>query len=85
MQSLWDLAAGETRRLAAFDDSLDPAYRRRLVELGFQPGVAITCDRRPTLGAPRLYRVEASVFSLEDTVARSVLLAPASDPAESTG
>jgi Fe2+ transport system protein FeoA len=78
-QSLWDLQSGETRRLGTFDERLDPAYKQRLLELGFQPGVAVTCDRRPPFGAPRLYRIEASVFSLEDAVARCVLLAPAAE------
>jgi Fe2+ transport system protein FeoA len=73
-QSLWDLQSGETRRLGTFDSTLDPAYQQRLAELGFVPGVAIACARRPVLGAPCLYRIEASVFSLDDTLARCVLL-----------
>jgi Fe2+ transport system protein FeoA len=73
-RTLMDMRAGERGRIGGFDSTLDPAYQQRLAELGFVPGVAIACARRPVLGAPCLYRIEASVFSLDDTLARCVLL-----------
>lgn len=73
---LWDLRAGEQGRLAAFDEALDPRYRIRLTELGFQPGASVECMRRPAFGAPRVFRVGGAVFSLEDVLARRVFLEP---------
>lgn len=85
--SLWNLRSGESRRLLGFTDSLDETYQTRLAELGFQPGSQVTCVMRPALGAPRVYRIQASVFSLEDSVAREVLVesqapAPSADRAQ---
>jgi Fe2+ transport system protein FeoA len=79
-QSLWDLRTGDTRRLAGFTESLDETYQTRLGELGFQPGTLVTCVMRPALGAPRVYRIQASVFSLEDSVAREVLVEAEAPP-----
>jgi Fe2+ transport system protein FeoA len=73
---LWDLRAGESARLAAFDEALDPRYRTRLTELGFQPGAVVECMRRPAFGAPRVFRVRGAVFSLEDVLARRVFVEP---------
>lgn len=72
LPSLWDLRAGESRRLAGFGDALDASYQERLAELGFLPGAEVTCVIRPALGAPRVFRIQASVFSLDDVVARQV-------------
>ena len=72
--TLWDLPAGGSGRLTGFNETLDEPYRLRLGELGFAPGVRVHCLNRPALGAPRLYRVHASAFSLEDTIARHVLI-----------
>ncbi|MEO0424609.1 MAG: FeoA family protein [Pseudomonadota bacterium] len=72
--TLWDLPAGGSARLTGFSDTLDESYRQRLGELGFTAGVRVHCVNRPALGAPRLYRVHASAFSLEDTIARHMLV-----------
>lgn len=79
--TLWDLPAGSSARLAGFSDDLDEAYRLRLGELGFTAGARVFCVNRPALGAPRLYRVHASAFSLEDTIARHVLVDASESPA----
>lgn len=79
--TLWDLPAGGSGRLTGFADTLDETYRQRLSELGFSPGARVHCVNRPALGAPRMYRVQASAFSLEDTIARHVLIDPTQAPA----
>ncbi|MEE4360644.1 MAG: FeoA family protein [Pseudomonadales bacterium] len=72
--SLWDMRAGETACLVAYDERLDIRYRTRLRELGFHPGARVVCVRTPRFGAPHVYRVGTSIFSLEDSLARHVLV-----------
>lgn len=70
--SLWSLVKGQCAAIDGFDDSLVEAYRVRLMELGFHPGESVSCVQAPALGAPRVYRVANTVFSLDDDVARYV-------------
>jgi len=74
---LWSLHRGECAAIDSFDDTLSEAYRVRLMELGFHPGEQVRCLQAPALGAPRVYRVASTVFSLDDEVARYVLVRPA--------
>ena len=67
--SLWDLGRNEKATLTSFCTTLDDNYRIRLLELGFQPGANITCVVAPKLGAPKLYRVDNTVYSLDEKVA----------------
>ncbi len=68
--SLWTLARGQAGVIDGYDDALDEAYRIRLMELGFHPGEQVSCLQAPALGAPRVYRVANTTFSLDDDVAR---------------
>jgi Fe2+ transport system protein FeoA len=70
--SLWSLAKGQCAVLEGFDDSLREAYRIRLMELGFHAGELVSCLQAPALGAPRVYRVANTVYSLDDAIARHV-------------
>ena len=72
--SLWTLGKGEEAAIDGFDDALREEYRVRLMELGFHPGEHVSCVQAPALGAPRVYRVANTVFSLDDEVARHVLV-----------
>jgi Fe2+ transport system protein FeoA len=74
VHNLWQLRRGESRTVGGFDARLRDVYRTRLVELGFNPGAAVTCVVAPRLGAPRLYRVGNAVYSLERQVAELVTL-----------
>ena len=67
--SLWSLRAGDRGRITGFDASLTESYRIRLMELGFHPGETVACLQSPAFGAPRVYRVANTVFSLDDEVA----------------
>ena len=67
--SLWSLTKGQWAVLEGFDESLREAYRIRLMELGFHPGETVACLQSPAFGAPRVYRVANTVFSLDDEVA----------------
>jgi Fe2+ transport system protein FeoA len=67
--TLWDLKQGTSATVQSFVSSLESSYRTRLSELGFHPGENISCVLSPSLGAPKLYRVNNSVYSLDDSVA----------------
>jgi Fe2+ transport system protein FeoA len=71
-RSLWGLRRGESCRIVGYDDALAYNYRIRLMELGFHPGESVTCLQSPGLGAPRVYRVSNTIFSLDDEVASHI-------------
>lgn len=79
-KTLWALSKGETCAVSGYDDALAEPYRVRLMEFGFHQGEAVTCLLTPGFGAPRVYRVSNTVFSLDSEIARHVLVAPAEDP-----
>lgn len=72
MKTLWDLIQGEKCLVEGFHTELDQSYRVRLMELGFYPGELVTCIQTPGLGAPRLYRVHNTIYSLDDDIAKLV-------------
>jgi len=69
---LWDLNQGENCIVSDFGDELEEHYSVRLMELGFHPGKAVSCELSPNLGAPKLYRVNNTIYSLDDQIARLV-------------
>lgn len=71
---LWNLRRGEAAVIDGFDPVLPEPYRNRLMELGFHPGEVVTCLQAPAMGAPRVYRVSNSTFSLDDDIARYLQL-----------
>ena len=70
--TLWQLARGTSATVHSFAPRLDEGYRQRLCELGFHPGERITCVLAPGLGAPKLYRVNNTVYSLDDSIAELI-------------
>lgn len=70
--SLWSLQAGQTCQILGFDDSLAEPYRIRLMELGFHPDERVVCLHAPAFGAPKVFRVSNTVYSLDDEVATHV-------------
>jgi Fe2+ transport system protein FeoA len=70
--TLWSLKAGESCEILGYDDTLAEKYRIRLMEFGFHPGECVTCLQSPALGAPKVYRVSNTIFSLDDEVAAHV-------------
>jgi len=71
---LWDLQAGQSARIIGYDDALAESYRIRLMELGFHVNEQVTCVQSPSLGAPKVFRVSNTVFSLDDEVALHILV-----------
>ena len=72
--SLWDLGEGQSAVLSGFDPDMAPTYLLRLKDLGFALGEPVTCVTAPRFGAPRVYRISNSFFSLEDAIARQMLI-----------
>jgi Fe2+ transport system protein FeoA len=70
--SLWTLKAGERCEILGYDDALDDKYRIRLMEFGFHPGESVVCVQVLAFGAPKVYRVSNTIFSLDDEVAAHV-------------
>ena len=70
--TLWSLKAGDRCEILAYDDALAEQYRIRLMEFGFHPGEWVTCLQSPAFGAPKVYQVSNTVFSLDDEVAAHV-------------
>ena len=71
---LWVLREGEIGTVEGFDDKMSEAYRIRLMEFGFHPGETVSCLLTPGLGAPHVYRVSNTVFSLDKEISGSVLI-----------
>jgi Fe2+ transport system protein FeoA len=67
--SLWTLKTGERCEILGYDNALDEKYRIRLMEFGFHPGESVSCLQSLAFGAPKVYRVSNTVYSLDDEVA----------------
>ena len=44
------------------------------MEFGFHPGESVTCVQSLAFGAPKIFRVSNTIFSLDDEVATHVLV-----------
>ena len=72
--SLWSLQTGDHCEILGYDNALDEKYRIRLMEFGFHPGESVSCLQSLAFGAPKVYRVSNTVYSLDDEVAAHVLV-----------
>jgi Fe2+ transport system protein FeoA len=73
--TLWDLRQGSSAKVSSFKANIESSYRTRLTELGFHPGEQIACVLSPSLGAPKLYQVNNTVYSLDDSIASLIEVA----------
>lgn len=73
---LWILNKGQRAAISGFSDVLPDSYRQRLTEMGFHGGEIVTCLLRPAFGAPRVYRVSNTVYSLDEEIAAHVMTQP---------
>jgi len=78
---LWTLEKGQRAVIRGFSGMLEDSYRQRLTEMGFHGGETVTCLLRPAFGAPRVYRVSNTVYSLDKDVAAHVMMEPLEVPA----
>jgi len=72
--NLWSLKSGDRCEILGYDNALDEKYRIRLMEFGFHPGETVSCLHAVAFGAPKVYRVSNTVYSLDDEVASHVLV-----------
>ncbi len=72
MASLDDLAPGTTATVEELRCEEPDAVR--LMELGFIPGVAVSCQRAVPLGDLAVYQVEGSQIALRRETAARILL-----------
>jgi Fe2+ transport system protein FeoA len=75
--TLWDIAPSASCLVSGFDAHLPEPYRVRLMEFGFHPGELVECLLAPQFGAPRVYRVSDTVYSLDRDIATLVHVSPA--------
>jgi ferrous iron transport protein A len=74
--SVMDLREGQTGILRELDLPAD--LSRRLMELGFLPGIEITAGKAAPSGDPRVFRVDGSEIALRRETARFLILEPGS-------
>lgn len=74
--TLVELKKNERAQINGFSAKLSLDYITRLRELGFREGVLIKCLKTPPLGAPRIFEVCGSVFSVDFDIAREINLDP---------
>ena len=70
--SLWSLKAGDRCEILGYDNALADNYRNRLMEFGFHPGETVSCVQSLAFGAPKVYRVSNTIFSLDEEVASHI-------------
>ena len=69
---LADLRPGQSGTVDRLDLAAEDA--RRLMELGFLPGVLVLMSRRSPFGDPSVFRIDDSEVALRRETARHVLL-----------
>jgi Fe2+ transport system protein FeoA len=72
-KSLWELKSGESCTISTYGEELDKDYQNRLKDLGFHPGQEIECIQSTKLGAPKIFKLNNSIYALDDQVAKEVI------------
>lgn len=72
--SLWSLKADQECEILSYDNGLAERYRIRLMEFGFHVGERVRCLQSPGFGAPKVYQVSNTIFSLDDEVASHIMV-----------
>lgn len=69
-RTLADLALGEAARITAL--RVAGLGRRRLLDFGFTPGTAVSCELTSPFGEPRAYRIRGTLIALRLEEARRI-------------
>ena len=72
--TLWTLQQGRSGVVSHLGRELSEALATRLNDLGFRAGQRVHCIHQPGFGAPRVYRVNGSTYSLDNQLAEQVVL-----------
>ncbi len=73
-RTLLELGINQEAQIIGFSTKLTLSYMTRLRELGFREGEFVKCLKTPPLGAPRVYEICGSVFSMDTDIAREIEL-----------
>lgn len=71
--SLWDLKSQQSCVVKEYGITLCAEYQTRLMDLGFQPGTIVECVQAPHFGAPKLFKVNNTIYALDHQIAQEVL------------
>ncbi len=71
-RSLLDLKVNEEGQISSFSSHLSHDYTMRLRELGFREGEFVKCLKTPPMGAPRIFEICGTVFSMETEIAQGI-------------
>lgn len=63
--------------IVGFAPDLDPSHTRRLLDLGFTPGEAVSARHRAPAKDPVVYRVCGTDVALRRALAKGILVVPA--------
>ena len=66
------LRRGQRAMIVGVDQALEPAWCRRMIDLGFAPGATVEFIRRAPLGDPRVFRVADYEVALRRPLSRSI-------------
>ncbi|MEO5667945.1 MAG: FeoA domain-containing protein [Bdellovibrionota bacterium] len=68
--NLWSLRENQEAFIKDFCPSLLKHHQNRFIELGFRHGESVKCIKTPPFGAPHVFEVSDTVFSIskEDAV-----------------
>lgn len=75
VNALCDMSTGQRARVVGVPGN--GAMSRRLLDVGFTPGAAVTCLFQAPCGDPRAYLVRGAVIALRREDARAVQVEPA--------
>lgn len=75
-ETLADVRPGDCAQVLGYDDGVDPRTARRLCDLGFAPGEAVTVVRRAPMRDPIVFRVADYEIALRARQAAGILVGP---------
>ncbi len=76
VHTLWDAPKKATVRITELLAGLNPLVVNRLREMGMEPGQLLLCLGRGPFNGPLVVQVQDCVYTLEQQVARHILVQP---------
>jgi len=73
--TLWELKENETGTIISLAEDRN-GLSKRLMDLGFTPGCAVTCIRISPLGNPAAYRIRGTLIALRKKDAALIIIKP---------
>lgn len=70
--TLWNLKKGESAKIIGFQKDLPNDYLTRLYDLGMLIDETIQCVLKPGLGAPSIFQIQNSIYSLDKNISDKI-------------